>query len=159
MNKINGTVIWFNEAKGYGFIKAESGMDVFVHFASITGEGYQWLADNEKVSFEVVDGPKGPQASNVVRSLDKLKFYISFQGKPFRKRTTKGFEVEADISDLLRSSKAKALDYIKANKIREASDFKIHGYKVSHVTKFATIDGKEESITFRAMFPDFTKEI
>ena len=62
-----GTVKWFNDAKGYGFITRENGPDVFVHHASILAEGFRTLAEGDRVSFDVSDGPKGPQASNVVR--------------------------------------------------------------------------------------------
>ena len=61
-----GTVKWFDNKKGYGFIKREEGDDVFVHYSSISGEGFKSLNQDEKVSFEVVDGPKGFQASNVL---------------------------------------------------------------------------------------------
>ena len=60
-----GTVKWFNDSKGYGFITTDEGKDVFVHFSAITGDGYKTLAEGQKVSFEVVDGEKGPQAANV----------------------------------------------------------------------------------------------
>lgn len=60
-----GTVKWFNESKGFGFISREAGEDVFVHFSAITGEGFKTLAEGDTVTFEVVKGPKGPQASNV----------------------------------------------------------------------------------------------
>jgi len=60
-----GTVKWFNDQKGYGFIAQESGPDVFVHFSAITGEGFRTIAEGQKVEFEVVNGPKGPQAANV----------------------------------------------------------------------------------------------
>lgn len=62
-----GTVKWFNEAKGFGFIaQDDGGADVFVHFSAIQGQGFKTLAEGQKVSFEVQNGPKGPQASNVV---------------------------------------------------------------------------------------------
>ena len=62
-----GTVKWFNEAKGYGFIRRDSGEDVFVHFKAIVGEGFRVLNEGERVQFEVQRGPKGLQASKVVR--------------------------------------------------------------------------------------------
>ena len=62
-----GTVKWFNSEKGYGFISQESGPDVFVHFSAIEGSGYRNLEENEKVEFEVNQGPKGLQAANVRR--------------------------------------------------------------------------------------------
>jgi CspA family cold shock protein len=64
---MEGTVKWFNAEKGYGFIEKEDGGDVFVHFSAIQGEGYKSLDENERVSFDVVQGNRGPQASNVVR--------------------------------------------------------------------------------------------
>jgi CspA family cold shock protein len=63
-----GTVKWFNNAKGYGFIARESGDDVFVHFKAIVGEGYKSLEEGERVQFEVERGPKGLQAKNVSRA-------------------------------------------------------------------------------------------
>jgi len=63
-----GTVKWFNNAKGYGFIARESGDDVFVHFKAITGEGYKSLEEGDRVQFEVEQGPKGLQAKNVSRA-------------------------------------------------------------------------------------------
>jgi CspA family cold shock protein len=60
-----GTVKWFNEAKGFGFIEQDNGPDVFVHFSAIQGEGFKTLNEGDRVSFDVVKGPKGPQAENV----------------------------------------------------------------------------------------------
>jgi cold shock protein len=60
-----GTVKWFSNEKGYGFIEREGGEDVFVHFSAITMEGYKSLTEGQKVEFEVVQGPKGAQAANV----------------------------------------------------------------------------------------------
>ncbi|HCE8409679.1 TPA: cold-shock protein [Pseudomonas aeruginosa] len=65
MSRQNGTVKWFNETKGYGFITPESGPDVFVHFRAIEGNGFKPLAEGQKVSFEVVQGQKGMQAERV----------------------------------------------------------------------------------------------
>lgn len=62
-----GTVKWFNSEKGYGFIQAESGNDVFVHFSAIVGEGYKTLDEGQQVRFDVVQGNRGPQAENVVK--------------------------------------------------------------------------------------------
>ena len=62
---MNGTVKWFNAGKGYGFISAEDGSEIFVHFTGIDCEGFKTLADGEKVTFEKVDGDRGPQAVNV----------------------------------------------------------------------------------------------
>jgi len=61
-----GTVKWFNESKGYGFIEREQGEDVFVHFRSIRGEGFKTLSEGQKVEFTVTQGEKGPQADDVV---------------------------------------------------------------------------------------------
>jgi cold shock protein len=60
-----GTVKWFNADKGFGFISPESGPDVFVHFSAIQASGYRSLDEGQTVEFDVVDGPKGPQAANV----------------------------------------------------------------------------------------------
>ncbi|HBX70813.1 MAG TPA: cold-shock protein [Chloroflexi bacterium] len=61
-----GTVKWFNGTKGFGFIEQDSGGDVFVHFSAIVGEGYRNLAEGQRVEFLVTQGPKGPQAQDVV---------------------------------------------------------------------------------------------
>ena len=63
----NGKVKWFNNEKGFGFIEVEGGDDVFVHFSAIQGEGYKSLEEGQEVSFEVVEGNRGPQAANVVK--------------------------------------------------------------------------------------------
>jgi CspA family cold shock protein len=64
-----GTVKWFNESKGFGFIsQSDGGADVFVHFSAIQGGGFKTLAEGQAVSFNVENGPKGPQASNVIPS-------------------------------------------------------------------------------------------
>ena len=60
-----GTVKWFNDAKGFGFITRENGPDVFVHHTAILAEGFRSLADGDRVTFDVVQGPKGAQAANV----------------------------------------------------------------------------------------------
>lgn len=64
---VKGTVKWFNDSKGFGFITKEDGGDVFVHYSSLQGDGFKSLAEGQAVSFEVVDGPKGPKAENVVK--------------------------------------------------------------------------------------------
>jgi CspA family cold shock protein len=66
--KETGVVKWFNAAKGYGFIKRDSGEDVFVHFSSIVGDGYRSLEEGARVSFAVKNGPKGLQADQVERA-------------------------------------------------------------------------------------------
>ncbi len=67
MNMKQGTVKWFNNQKGYGFISDEEGNDVFVHYSGLTGEGFKSLEEGQKVEFEVVEGAKGPQAVNVTK--------------------------------------------------------------------------------------------
>lgn len=62
---ITGTVKWFNDSKGYGFIQREDGPDVFVHFSAIVGNGFRSLREGQPVEFDITQGPKGPQASNV----------------------------------------------------------------------------------------------
>lgn len=66
MSTKQGTVKWFNEAKGYGFIQQESGPDVFAHFSAIQGDGFKTLTEGQKVQFTVTQGQKGPQAQNIV---------------------------------------------------------------------------------------------
>jgi len=66
MSTTTGTVKWFNDAKGFGFIEQESGPDVFAHYSAITGDGHKSLAEGQKVEFTVTQGPKGPQAENIV---------------------------------------------------------------------------------------------
>ncbi|MDA8163938.1 MAG: cold-shock protein [Desulfobacteraceae bacterium] len=62
-----GTVKWFNDAKGFGFIQRDDGKDVFVHHTAIKGTGFKTLSEGDRVSFDVVEGPKGPAAENVVK--------------------------------------------------------------------------------------------
>lgn len=62
---VEGTVKWFNESKGFGFIEQEDGKDVFVHFSAIMDEGFKTLKEGDKVSFDIAEGPKGPSAANV----------------------------------------------------------------------------------------------
>ena len=64
---VEGTVKWFNDAKGFGFIEQDGGKDVFVHHTAIQAEGFKSLEENARVSFEVVDGAKGPAAENIVQ--------------------------------------------------------------------------------------------
>jgi CspA family cold shock protein len=66
--RITGKVKWFNNAKGYGFIERDGGSDVFVHYSAIQGAGFRSLEEGQPVEFEIVDGPKGPQAGNVTRA-------------------------------------------------------------------------------------------
>jgi CspA family cold shock protein len=65
--RVSGTVKWFNTTKGYGFITRENGPDVFVHYSAIQADGFRNLAEGDRVEFSVEQGPKGPQASNVVK--------------------------------------------------------------------------------------------
>ena len=64
---MRGKVKWFNNSKGYGFIARDDGPDVFVHYSAIVGDGYRTLQENDAVEFELVQGPKGPQAANVTK--------------------------------------------------------------------------------------------
>ncbi|MEZ5524485.1 MAG: cold-shock protein [Pseudomonadales bacterium] len=66
MSTTTGTVKWFNETKGFGFIEQENGPDVFAHFSAIVGDGFKTLTEGQRVQFEVSQGQKGPQASNIV---------------------------------------------------------------------------------------------
>lgn len=68
MARESGTVKWFSDEKGYGFIERSGGDDVFVHHSAIQGSGFKTLREGEKVEFDVVQGPKGPKAENVVRA-------------------------------------------------------------------------------------------
>lgn len=65
-NTVNGTVKWFNESKGFGFIEQPSGPDVFAHFSAISGSGFKTLVEGQSVEFSIAQGPKGPQAENIV---------------------------------------------------------------------------------------------
>ena len=65
-SKVKGTVKWFNDSKGFGFIEQESGPDVFAHFSAIVGDGFKSLAEGQPVEFDVTQGQKGPQAENIV---------------------------------------------------------------------------------------------
>jgi len=67
-DRMTGTVKWFNDAKGFGFIQQENGPDVFVHFSAIQADGFKSLSENDRVEFEVTQGPKGPQAANVTKA-------------------------------------------------------------------------------------------
>jgi len=68
MERIRGSVKWFNNAKGYGFLgRDDGGADVFVHYSAITGDGFKSLQENDRVEFEIVEGQKGPQAANVTK--------------------------------------------------------------------------------------------
>ena len=64
---VQGTVKWFNESKGYGFITKDEGGDVFAHYSAINGNGFKTLSEGDMVSFEVVEGDKGPKAINIVK--------------------------------------------------------------------------------------------
>ncbi len=78
-----GTVKWFNPKKGYGFIATAEGRDIFVHYANISGDGYKSLAEGDPVSFDIVEGEKGPRAENVARKSAAGK--TPSESKPARK--------------------------------------------------------------------------
>ena len=63
-----GTVKWFNDAKGFGFVRMDDGKEVFVHYSAIVDKGFKSLAEGDQIRFDVVEGPKGPQAANVVKA-------------------------------------------------------------------------------------------
>jgi len=67
-SEVKGNVKWFNNSKGYGFIGRDDGPDVFVHYSAIVGDGYRTLQEGDAVDFEIVQGPKGPQAANVSKN-------------------------------------------------------------------------------------------
>jgi len=69
--RIRGSVKWFNNAKGYGFLGRDGGADVFIHFSAIASEGYKSLQEGDQVEFEIVQGQKGPQAANVAKVQDQ----------------------------------------------------------------------------------------
>ncbi|MBV9573992.1 MAG: cold shock domain-containing protein [Acidobacteriales bacterium] len=68
VERLKGTVKWFNNAKGYGFIGRNDGADVFVHYSAISSEGYKSLQEGDNVEFEITTGDKGPQAANVTKA-------------------------------------------------------------------------------------------
>ena len=68
MGRIRGTVKWFNNAKGYGFLGRDGGADIFVHYTAIETDGYKTLQEGDQVEFEIVQGSKGPQAANVTKA-------------------------------------------------------------------------------------------
>ncbi len=87
VERLKGTVKWFNNAKGYGFIGRDDGPDVFVHYSAITSEGYKSLQEGDKVEFEITQGPKGPQAANVTKSFLKLNFQSMSRADPQSRRS------------------------------------------------------------------------
>jgi len=67
---VQGKVKWFNNQKGYGFIGRDNAADVFVHYSAIMGDGFRTLQEGDQVEFEIVQGPKGPQAANVIKTIE-----------------------------------------------------------------------------------------
>jgi CspA family cold shock protein len=85
-----GKVKWFNTRKGYGFISTDDGRDIFVHYSNIAAEGYKTLAEGDAVSFDVVDGEKGPRAENVIpKGASKSKPAPKTESAPKAKAATK----------------------------------------------------------------------
>ena len=80
---LEGKVKWFDEKKGWGFIQKEDGSDVFVHYSAIQDNGFKTLADGQTVEFEIIQGPKGPQASNVSK-LQEPVLQESMQQEPLQ---------------------------------------------------------------------------
>ena len=78
MSKAIGMVKWFNNAKGYGFIEQPGEQDIFVHYSAITGDGYKTLIQGQEVEFEVTNGPKGPQAENVMKVAEGMQNAADF---------------------------------------------------------------------------------
>jgi CspA family cold shock protein len=102
MSTTTGTVKWFNEAKGFGFIEQESGPDVFAHFSAITGDGFKTLAEGQRVEFTVTQGQKGPQAENIVEGLrNRGPFYLVRPGKCLLPSVEAQFRGAMRSSDLL----------------------------------------------------------
>ena len=80
---MTGTVKWFDERKGFGFITSEDGQDIFVHYTSIQADGFKNLNEGDEVEFEINETDRGPQASNVVKRWDKLKMKRDFNRSLF----------------------------------------------------------------------------
>ncbi len=90
-----GKVKWFSNVKGYGFIEKEGGgQDIFVHYSAIQGEGYKTLNEGEEVTFEIVQGERGPQATNIVRSKKPSKPEGGSHDAPSKEKEGKGKEAK-----------------------------------------------------------------